>query len=74
MVSSRSNRLLTGQRIPSVTLSDDLANRAVEAFIVADLLAVLILAVVVAVHLFVQVPEQVERFHGNIRALQSAFN
>lgn len=71
MDSSRSNRLLTGQRVPSETFSDDLAHGTVKAFKAADLFAVLIFAVVVPVHLLVQVPKQVEGLDADVGSLQA---
>jgi len=57
--------------IPCEPLADDLANRTVEPVKVVQRFSVLVLSVVIAVHLFVDIPEQVERLYADVRALQS---
>jgi hypothetical protein len=59
--------------IPSQPLSSDLAHREIEAFEVLQWLSIGILTVVVSVHLFVNVPEQVERLDTDVCAAQTAF-
>ena len=68
LVSTRlQGRLLAGQLVPRQPLAYNLAYHDIEA------VAVVHLAIVVAENLFIQIPEQVERFNRNVGALQATF-
>lgn len=55
---------VAGQSIPSKALADDLTHGEVEAVEILQWRTVFVLAIVIAEHLFVQVPEQVKRFRS----------
>ena len=59
--------------IPRQPLAHDLAHGGFEAGVICDWFALGVFAVVVAVNLFVDVAEQVERFDADLRALQATF-
>ena len=61
-------RFFPGDLIPCETLADDPSHGQLEAVEVRDLFAILSLAEVVAESLFVEIAEEVKRFHANIRA------
>lgn len=54
------------------TLTCDLRNRKSEPLAVGQYVAVVVLPVVVAESLFIKIPEQVERFHADVRAIEPA--
>jgi hypothetical protein len=58
--------LLAGEDIPCEPLADDLTHGKVKAF------AVVQLAIIEAVHLFIEVTEQVERLNRNVGSVQAA--
>ncbi len=71
-VNDRAKRLLASEVIPSQPLADDLAYGEIETLAIIQGFAVFTLPVIVTVNLFIEVPEQMEWFDADVRALQSA--
>lgn len=60
-------RQIASETIPSEAFADDLRCGQFEA------VEIIQLAIVVAIALLVQIPEQVKRLHANVGAVQTAF-